>query len=408
MMSVTFRVTLRGSPLRRTYISHFDFFRIPQTMFFRTNEAGVVTISNTLAVTSNSGPNGTITVKVHAQNAVVRVLDGATILPTEVAQEFSVSQSGTININTNPEQQDHFRIMDQCLVAYDRVFRQFRPFNHSNRGAFPFGTGSSIAGDRDALPRIEVVYPDNGPAPLAFVEPASVGTGFPLVHLKHKSFNPPGSAPVDRRLFGVPDPVPDAADPIPASASPVDAILVPHELSHALYFALMSPTTRAAVEAQYLAWLTGRVAAGLPPFHNTTLQTTPFVAWLEALGIFSERFFLFSQRNPGLAAVDLRRAFFRDELSAQPSLAGTTGFTQVATLNGAQVVPVLTNNDVEGSIYGAVFLDLARRVGLREAVGLYLDTARANALTFADFRNQVINETDFDQDIIGVANTWGL
>jgi hypothetical protein len=78
-MAVTFTVTLRGAPLRRTYISHFDFFRVPQTLFFRTNEAGQVTVANAnLANLTGdpAGPNGTVTVTVHAQNSVVRVLDG--------------------------------------------------------------------------------------------------------------------------------------------------------------------------------------------------------------------------------------------------------------------------------------------------------------------------------------------
>jgi hypothetical protein len=338
------------------------------------------------------------------------MLDGNFPVPVEVTQEFTVASGGTANINTNAEQQDHFRIMDACLDVYDTVWRQFSPFNRAGRRAFPFGTGNSIAGDRDALPRIEVVYPDNSPSVLAFVEPVSLGTGFPLIHIKHKSFNPPGSAPVDRRLFGVPDPVPDASDPIPAGTQATDPTLIPHELAHALYFALMPASTRASVEGQYLAWIASRVSSGLPPFHNTTLATTPFVAWIEALGMFSERFFFFSKRRqPALDGVALRQAFFRDELSATPLLetTGLTGYSQVGTVNGS-VVPALTGDNVEGAVYGAVFLDFARRVGLREAVGRYMNSSDNSVLRFDDFRNLIINETDFDSDIIQTANTWGL
>jgi hypothetical protein len=334
---------------------------------------------------------------------VVRVLDGNSPIPVEVTQNFTVADGGTININTNAERQDHFRIMDSCLVAYDAVFRQFSPFNRQGRREFPFGQRPTVAETRNMVPRIEVVYPDNSPSPLAFVEPVSLGTGFPLIHIKHKSN--------DLRLFGAPDPVPDPAHPIPAGTT-TDPTLIPHELAHALHFSLMPATTRASVEAQYLQWITSRIASGLPPFHNTTLATTPFVAWIESLGIFSERFFFFSlRRTPPLTGVDLRKAFFRDELSAAPLLQTTnlTGYSQVGKLNAAgNVVPALTNDNVEGALYGAIFLDFARRVGLREAVGRYLGSSDDNVLAFDDFRNLIIDETDFDNDIIQVANTWGL
>jgi hypothetical protein len=382
-MALTFTVNLRGRPLRRTYVSHFDFFRVPQTVFVRTNEAGQATIASAVSTSQ-------IKVRVHAQNAVVRVLDGSFPISVEVSQEFTVSHGGTININTTAEQQDHFRIMASCLDVYDTVWRQFRPFNQPSRGAFPFGRGGTVAQDRERLPRIEVVYPDNSPATLAFVEPVSLTTGHPLIHLKHRSLDP--------RLFGTTTP-------------PMDPTLIPHELAHALYFAIMPATTRASVEAQYLAWITSRVAAGLRPFHNTATATTPFVAWVEALGIFSERFFFFARRQtPPLTDVQLRQAFFRDELSATPLLQSTalTGYSQVATLNGSGVEPALTGDNVEGAVYGAIFVDLARRAGLRESVGQYMGSSDNSVLNFDDFRNLLINETDLDPDVIAVANTWGL
>jgi hypothetical protein len=405
-MAVTFTVTLRGTPLRRTYISHFDFFRVPQTLFFRTDDAGRVTVANAgrAQVTADpTGPSGTITVTVHAQNAVVRVLDGNLPVPIEVTQRFSVTNGSTININTSAEQQDHFRVMEACRVAYDTVFRQFSPFSRSDRDEFPFGEAATIAATRDRLPRIEVVYPDNSPSTLAFVEPVSLGTGGPLIHIKHKS--------VDRRLFGAPDPVPDPTDPGGASGS-TDATLIPHELAHALYFALMPPALRASVETQYLGWIASRVAAGLPPFHGTNVKTTPFVAWIESLGMFSERFFFFSRRNtPPLTEVELRQAFFRDELSTAPLLqtTGLTGYRQVGRLDATgQITPAMTGDDVEGAVYGAVFLDFARRRGLREALFRLLGSTDNDVLTFDDFQRLLDRETDFDGDIRQVANTWGM
>ncbi len=126
-MALTFTVNLRGRPLRRTYVSHFDFFRVPQTVFVRTNEAGEATIGSAVSTSQ-------IRVRVHAQNAVVRVLDGSFPVPVEVSQEFTVSHGGTININTAAEQQDHFRIMASCLDVYDTVWRQFRPLTNQAAG----------------------------------------------------------------------------------------------------------------------------------------------------------------------------------------------------------------------------------------------------------------------------------
>lgn len=397
-MSVTFTVTLHGKPLRRTYVSHFDFFRIPQTMVFRTDEQGRVTVAGS----DPRQPTGPITVTVHAQNSVVRMLDGSLPIPVEVTQSFTVSDGSKININSNAEQQDHFRIMDACLVAYDTVFRQFVPFSASSRDAFPFGQAASIAATRDRLPRIEVVYPDQGLATLAYVEPRSLATGYPLIHIKDKRS--------DRRLFGAPDPVLDPTDPGGALGS-VDASLIPHELSHALYFALMSDDLRGSVETQYLAWIVGRIGAGRPPYHGTSLKTTPFVAWIEALGLFAERFFFFSQRiAPSVTGVGLRQAFYRNELSAAPLLQ-TTGFDEYlqagAESSAGKVVAALQGEDVEGAVYGAVFNDLARH-GLARAVRLYLESSEARVLRFDDFKKYVVDETELDAEIAQVAKTWGM
>ena len=408
-MAVSFTVQLRGAPLRRTYVSHFDVLRVPQTLFFRTDEQGQVTISNAglaNATLDPGGPSGTIRVRVHAQNSVVRVLDGGLPVPIEVTQEFSVANGGTININTDAEQQDHFRIMDACLKVYDTVFRQFSPFNKAGRRAFPFGQSRSIEATRNRVPRIEVVYPDNGPSVLAFVEPASVSTGFPLIHLKHKNFNPPGPASADRRLFGVPGGV------SPQTPATTDPTLIPHELAHALYFALLPAATRALVEAQYLGWITTRLATGQQPFHNTNAATTPFVAWIECLGIFSENFFFFRhRRTPPLSGDALQQAFVADELSHQSLLqtTGLTDYSRVGSVNAAgAVVPALTGDNVEGALYGAIFLDFARRTSLSDAVELLLKSADTNVLAFDDFRNLLANDPAFGSDIIAVANTWGL
>lgn len=402
-MAVSFTLHLRGKPLQRTYVSHDDWSRSPRTKFFITDEAGQVSLSNSDAANvDQAGPFGTIDVIVHAQNSVVRVLDGSLPIPVEVTQAFRVSNGDTININSEQEQQDHFRIMKRCLLSYDTVFRQFSPFNQRGRRAFPFGRASTIAQTKARVPRIDVVYPDTGRVPLAFVEPVSIGTGFPLIHLKHKDFKPDGDLETDRRLFGASDPR-------------TDATLIPHELAHALYFALMPSLPRVATQARYLQWLGERVGAGLPPFHNTDLVTTPFIAWVESLGIFSERFFVFSRRQQSsITGAALRDSFLRDELADASLLRDMTDYFKVASLDAdGNVIPALEQEDVEGAIYGALFLDFARRVGLREVVGRYLNSVRDHILQFDDFRNLITNDdrsnnTDLRDPIREVANTWNL
>ena len=173
----------------------------------------------------------------------------------------------------------------------------------------------------------------------------------------------------------------------------------------------MNPTTRLTFETGYLAFLAGQVTTGGSPFHDVDLPTDQLVAFIEAAGIFSERFFFFAQRvRPDLTGVPLRQAFFRDELSSNPGLPGVLidEYVQVGQYdNTGTVNPALTGNTVEGAVYGGIYLDFASRVGLREAVGLVLDS---NATTFRDFRTSVEGRGNaaLTTAITQVAATWGL
>lgn len=357
-MSVTFAVQLRGRPLRGA------------------EEHGVRHAQE-------------VDVRVHCQNSVVRVLDGGFPVPVEVTQEFQVTHNGVININTEAEQQDHFRVLEQCQIVYDSVFRQFSPFNRSRRRAFPFGQAAGIAATRNRTPRVEVVYPDNGPSPLAFVEPVSVGTLGPLMHINTSRSTIDSSA---TRTW-----------PPPSSPTSLPTPCTSRSCRHPRGPRWRRSTWPGSPSAR---------PRGLPPFHNTTAATTRFVAWIEALGLFAERFHIFGRNlEPPLTGVALRQAFFRDELSASPDLAsaGIDGYLQVGKVGSAgDVVATVTGDTVEGAVYGAVFLDLARRFGLREMVGHYLNSAVDNVLTFDDFSNLLISDTDLDAGVLEARQTWQL
>ena len=384
---ITITIHLNGNPLRRTYVSHFDLLRVPHTLFFRTNDLGQVTISNAgVTFGDPNGPAGATDITVHAQNVVARVLDAN--LGVEVSQRFTVSNGSIINITTTAQQRDHFRILDQCLDAYETVFRQFAPFNRVERGPFPFGTRPTTWEMRTMVPRIEVRFPENNIlAPgESWTEPFSASTGYPLMHIKATRAD---GSPQDE-IFGT---------------NGQQATLIPHELAHALHFALLPDAMRPAVEARYGAFIADRLANGQSAFHGTTMSTDPFVAFIEALGLFSERFFLFAKQvRPGISGQGWRQAFFRDELGASPALRSLQDdYVQVGRLSSGRIVPTrgITGDRVEGAVYGALFLDFARRRGLREAVGRYLES---RALEFRDFRNFIVGQTDFDSDILASFN----
>jgi len=349
---IALTILIDGQPLKRAYVSHFDFFRVPQTKIFVTNNSGQVTLD----------VNGTTEIRIYAQNSVARVLDGA-LYNIMVSQTAKVSNGLTVNISS---QRDHFRIAARCIDAYDTVFREFPPFNAPDRGDFPFGRNPDLQQRMNALPRIELSYPDKSPSTLAYVEPVSLSTNFPLMHIKDRSS--------DGRLFG-------------ENGQPPS--LIPHELSHALHFATLPTNVRVAAEAKYIGWLTDRIASGQPPFHNTFTVTSPFVAFIEAFGMFGERYFFHKKSHPALSGAALHQKFF----GANHDLDNLKG------------------DDIEGAVFGALFVDFANSslTGLPFVVRAFFES---RALTFDDYRNFVVNNPSITpavkNHLVSVANKRGL
>lgn len=381
MAVITASIEIDGQPLRRAYVEHTGPLGIGSLGFYLTDNNGRFTFDAGLLANQAD-------IKIHCQNSVIRVVNGR-LSNSGISFQATVTNGITINITTN---RDHFRILNTCLDVYDIVWRQFRPYNRENRRDFPIGRPqrSSIRDIFSNSRRIELSYPDNFPVPLAFVEPSGLtNSGFPLVHIKDRA--------ADGRLFGVRD----AFDPS----------LLPHELGHAFHFSALTGNTRIQLETEYLSYLVQQIPSG-NFFHSINQVTSPVVAFVEAAGIFSERFFFFRRRiRPNLTGENLRRAFFQSELSQEPDLSEVLiePYTQVARRNTNGIIEpmVQTGNNVEGAIYGAIYLDFASRVGLREAVGLVLDS---NATDFNSFRNFVRgrNNAQFTAAINAVRNTWNL
>lgn len=306
-------------------------------------------------------------VEIFSRTSVATAVSGRPLRP--MRQPFArLPADGVVDLPPEPA----FLLARDCAVAYLRVIRPFPPFDRPGRRLDPLGneTGdtagsSSVRGGASATRGgIDVVFPDRSPAQLSYVEPAAPPFGMPRLRLR------PHDAPVPGRI-----------------GSPIIA----HELAHAVHFALMPVRTRAWVESRYLAWLAGKVALRRDPTHDTLRRTSPLVAWLEALGLFAERYWLFRQAvAPGLRGPALERAFVRDESSDNPSLARVQrGYQPVGQfLDPARpwsAVPV----DIEGAVYAAVFLGLGRQSSLRTAVALYFASARRSTLGLPRFAADV-------------------
>lgn len=381
MAVVTATVRVSGNPVRNTFVENTGPGGFGSLGWDLTDGNG--------SFTFDAGPFADkVDVRIHCQNSVLRVLDGGLPVPVPVYQlRAGVANGATIEI---PQQRDHYRILNQCLDVYETVWKQFMPYNRASRMAFPLGRLTSLRDTFASSRRIELSYPDLSPATLAFVEPAGLSnSNYPLAHIKTRSS--------DGRLFGEAD----------AIAGEHDPSLLAHEPGHVFHFSAQTSATRQSIEGQYIGFILSHLS---DPFHSEDRTTTSFVAFIEAVGIFSHRFFFFSRKvEPGLSGQTLRRAFFRDELGAQRLREVLVDpYFDVGTRSASGAIqPALQGPDVEGAVYGAIYVDFASRVGLREAVGLVLDS---NATSFGEFKQHVEGRGNqaWRDAIRAAATTWGM
>lgn len=338
-------------------------------------------------------------IRIHCQNTIVRVLDGARA-NIAVYQDKNIQDGSVVNLNTNAEQDDHYAILNRCLLVYDVVFRQFRPYSDLPDPDFPLGRAGNLRETREKNKRIEVTYPSNltRVGGLAFNEPKSLSTGFPLIHIPNRNANPD-----DGRLFGE------------RGSAPT---LIPSELAHALHFSRFSENDRQTIQNDYIGWFATDIANGGSARHAIGMRTSPMVAYIEALDHFSSRFAehvrvnvqgggstLLTQQEMTL---EIRQEFFRAEVAGTPA-----DGVAVCTLDASnRIVPsgaVLRRSDDEGSVFGCIFVDFARRAGLRTAVNAYLMSAASGAMSFGEYRNWVRdNRPQRLADLEAARSTWGV
>lgn len=373
MARVTASFRAGDVPLRRLFVEH---------------RAGPLSLGWTLtdrngSVTFDAGPLASrVDVRLHCRNSVIRVVDDSDSIPG-TSHVFFDANVGNGEVADVSSFRNHYRILTQCQDVYDTVWRQFKPYR--DRGDFPLRRKADVQGTFAQSPTCEASFPDQFPgAILSFVEPAGVFTGLlPIMHVKR-----------DDRLFGT---------------GGSRATLIPHELGHVMHFAAAKPDVRATFEAGFLGFLVGQATTGGGVTHDFEVQTNPMVAYIEAVGFFSDRFFAFAKLRSDLQGANLRREFFRNELSGARLLPGP----EAAQLDGTRVVPStvgaveLVGPNIEGAIYGALFLDMARRVGLKAVVELVL---ASNATDFSSFRIYVSGRgnDNWTSAVEAVTETWRM
>ena len=384
-----------GRRLRRAYVEHIV-GTIGAPDMYMTNDRGFVSDENSNPGLESLTPWADI--RILCQNSVVKMLDGNTPGPLAVYQDVSGQVTdAVINLNTNAEQRRWFELANRFLIAYDVAFRQFEVFNELSDPGFPLGRRATLRETKDYRRRIEVSFPSQFPgAQAAFTEPSSAATGYPLIHLRADDF--------DRR----------------------DTV-VPAELAHGLHFPRFSQSRRNAIETDYLAWI-ALDAANNPNDpergrHRMGRRTSPMVAFIEALDQFSARFCEFvrieEQGRDDLIAqditADIRRRFIANELSgapaANPNPVANPNLSP-GTLDAAgNIIPnaAYQGSDDEGSVYGCIFLDFGRRVGLRTVVNAYFRSASEGVLTVGEYRRFIRDTRPQHLANLDAARaTWGV
>jgi hypothetical protein len=363
----------RRRPLRRVFIEHLV-LGVPSGLYV-TDDRGRLVDNNRDEGLDSFTDYADLRVLCH--NSVVRAPNG----PIDHWVDFpGVRDLETHVIGGPAEQRNRFRVINRAAEAYDRVFRQFEPF--ATRGEFPLGQPTSLSEGRDRARRLELMFPDAGPQPLAFVEPKGLTTGFPVVHMKAHG--------ADQRLFGGNGRYPT---------------LVPGELAHALHFSLLTEAQRDQLAAAYVRFIVADWTNQGKGTHELDKITDPTVAFVEALDHFATEFTIFRIRFPSVASGSAaRRAFIEDQL-ARDVVGTISGPLETGTITPKAGI---AGSSIEGAVYGAIFLDLARRtrIGLSRAVRAFFDS---KATTFGQFRTWVdANRPEMTPALDEVSTTWNM
>jgi hypothetical protein len=359
-------------------------------------------------------------ITIHCQNSIARVLNGAdlfqgcpTVSATIELQPNNARDQVTI-ISTNPHLQ-HFRILNQIFATYHLVWSQFEPFRSCAH--FPLGRSRDLETTRNQKARVEVLFPspasalvnlaiemgvdlpENMRRVFSFTDPTGTIDGWPRINLE--------ADPPENRLFRGGGAFPNG--------NRRDLTVIPAELAHALHFSLLTPATRTRIRNDYLKFIFEQLANGLLATHQIGVITTPMVAFIESLDHFSHRLservrsrlrtFPASPPSAGRYPLDeLRGRVPQGPRVAQFAVDRSERPSQVEA-RPADGLNLFGSVD-EGAVFGALFIDLAFRIGLQETVEAILES---KTLSFGAFRRWFNrNRSDQAAELDEAAQTWGL
>ncbi|KAK4624429.1 hypothetical protein CLAFUW4_05410 [Fulvia fulva] len=196
MPRLTITILARNEPLRRYYVEHIwklaGFIGGPIATYI-TDDKGEFEFDSSTHEAD---------IRMLGQKSVTRIVEGGGALFTaDLWVDRRVEAGTTIRLDNRQEKVKHFEILNKTIELYDAVHRNFAPFSALSDTAFPLGKKATLQKTKDQVTRIETVYPDNLGQELAFVEPKSVRTGYPLIHLKGPGQGAEdGSKPLSREL----------------------------------------------------------------------------------------------------------------------------------------------------------------------------------------------------------------
>lgn len=384
------KILLQGKPVNQLYVQHI--WRVGPVGgplgHYITNKDGQICDKDGRLGFNSTTPEADI--RIFAQNPIARMVSTAAIWPVYVDEK--VRNDSVIDIDSVDEKLVYFKLLRMATDCYNKVHRHLGPYKDRD---FPWGEKGTLQELRDKKQGIQIVYPDNLGQAAPFVEPTSLATGYPLLHLKNKS-----QAATDSqynsydRLFGLHESRPE---------------IMPHELAHALHFAQLDDPRRTQVEIDYVKYLLGSIIRSGDASHGVNQHTTPMVAYIEAFGMFSERAIAFVEYWARNQNAEARKAGFDENLQKEFIKAECKNYqndepywlnidplntpkSQIAKQEGTSVtyrLPIYTKANSEAAVYGAIFLDFASRedYSIGRAVEAFY---KSQALSFEEYSEWVI------------------
>ena len=359
-------------------------------------------------------------ITVHCQNSVARVLDSNDLLQRCPTMSATITSRGaardTVTIlGTNPNIR-HFRILNQVAACYHLVWRQFEPF--ASREEFPLGRSSNdLETTRNQAKRIEILFPSPASAlpgiatalgitlpptmsrVLSFTDPVGTADGWPRINVEP---DPPES-----RLF--------TGGAVFANGNRSGLQLIPSELPHSLHFSLLTKSKRDQVRTDYLGFMIGQLINGLPATHAIGAVTSPMVAFIESLDHLSHRLseHMRSTRQTFPANVPDFGRYVVNEMRGRNPVAPRVARLAIDSSGGRRRIVArpatgltLSGSNDEGAVLGALFIDLAFRIGLKSVVEAVFESKR---LTFGQFRTWFNNNRSAESsELDAAATTWGF